>query len=76
MQRMMGSLFLIFIIFLLQVMCINGCVSSQRDPYMNILQKLGISPEISQEISPESIKIQSDEKFYSAKLDVQCIKNC
>ncbi len=43
---------------------------------MNILQKRGISPEISQEMSTESIKIESDEKFHSAKLDVQCIKNC
>ena len=50
--------------------------SSQRDPYMNILQELGISAEISQEISPESTNIQSHEKFHSAKLDVKHIKNC
>ncbi len=50
--------------------------SSQRDPYKNILQKLCISPEISEEISPESTNIQSREKFHSAKLDVKHIKNC
>ena len=73
---MMGIRFLIFIIFPLREMCIDGCASSQRDPYMNILQKLGISPEISQEISPESTYMQSREKFHSAKLDVKHIKNC
>ncbi len=51
---MMGIRFLIFIIFPLREMCIDGCVSSQRDPYMDILQKLGISQEISEEISPQS----------------------
>ncbi len=73
---MTGSRILIFIIFLLRAMYIDGCASSQRDPYMNILQKLGISQEISQDISPESTKIQSREKFHSAKLDVKHIKNC
>ena len=72
----MGSRFLIFIIFPLREMCIDGCVSSQRNPYMNILQELGISQEISEEISPESTTIQSHEKIHSAKLDVKHIQNC
>ncbi len=72
----MGVRVLIFIIFPPREMCIDGCVSSQRDPYTDILQKLGISPEISQEISPESTYMQSREKFHSAKLDVKHIKNC
>ncbi len=73
---MMGRRLLIFIIFPLQEIYIDGCVSSQRDPYMNILQKLGISQDISEEISPESTQIQSREKFHSAKLDAKHIKNC